>query len=108
MNIDALRQHLSRVQIVLRDIGDTYFANVVGDALSGPDQALESFAVSNQLWGGAGSVADQAGMDAGSPERRKIEAALLALGEEQIAAGKVNARTRMWVDAFKHWQRKGI
>jgi hypothetical protein len=63
--------------------------------------------VSNELWGGAASVADQAGLDAGRPERRQLEAALLALGEEQIAAGKVNARTWMWVDAFKYWQREG-
>lgn len=108
MNIDALRQHLSHVRVVLRDLGDIHLANLVSEALSGSNDALESFAVSNELWGGAGSVADQAGMDAGRPERRKIEAALIALGEEQIAAGKVNVRTRMWVDAFKQWQRNGI
>ena len=107
MNIDALRQQLTKVQIILRDLGDIHFADLVGEALSGSDDALESFAVSNTLWGGAGSIADQAGVDPDRTERRKIEAALIALGEEQITAGLVNVRTRMWVDVFKQWQREG-
>ena len=72
-------------------------------ALLGDDEALWNFLVSNELWGGAGSVADQAVL--ASPEgRRDLEALLIRLGREQIAAGRSNTRTAMWVTAFEQWR----
>jgi hypothetical protein len=40
--------------------------------------------------------------------RRKIEHALIQLGNEQIEDGKVNPRTEMWVDAFSKWENTNI
>jgi hypothetical protein len=71
-------------------------------------QERVQFLVSNELWGGAGSIADQAGIDAGRSMRREVESALIDLGEEQIRRGVVNPRTATWVEAFKQWRRDGI
>jgi hypothetical protein len=40
--------------------------------------------------------------------RRRIEQALIALGEEQIRAGHVSIRTASWVGTFKDWQARGL
>jgi hypothetical protein len=61
------------------------------------------------LWGGSGSIADQAGLALGRRDgRRRIEQALIALGEEQIRTGHVNIRTAPWVGTFKDWQARGL
>ena len=65
------------------------------------------FLVSNELWGGAGSIADQA-ICGTTEDRLFLESLLIDLGDIQIIAGKVNQRTEMWVTAFKEWKNKGI
>jgi hypothetical protein len=65
------------------------------------------YLVSNELWGGAGSVADQAVL-AIPDARRQLEALLIRLGREQMSLGRVNVRTEMWVSAFEKWQVEGI
>jgi hypothetical protein len=78
-------------------------------ALSSPDESLLAFLTSDALWGGSGSIADQAGLALGRRNgRRRIEQALIALGEEQIREGHVNIRTASWVDTFKDWQARGL
>jgi hypothetical protein len=42
--------------------GDNALAVMVEDAIDGPERELDAFLVSNELWGGAGSIADQAGL----------------------------------------------
>jgi hypothetical protein len=77
--------------------------------LSAAEGKLDDFIKSNELWGGPGSIADQAGLKAGRTEGRKeIERALIALGKEQVAQGKVNPRTAGWVNTFLEWNDKGI
>src|SRR5271165_1888724 len=60
------------------------------DAARGSDDDLQTFLVSNELWGGAGSIADQG-------RGRRIERKLIELGRLQMQLGMVNARTVMWV-----------
>jgi hypothetical protein len=83
---------------------------MVEEAISSPENELDAFLRSNELWGGAGSIADQAGIGKGTrtEDRRKIEHALVQLGKEQIRGGKVNPRTAMWVGAFEEWGKKGV
>lgn len=64
------------------------------------EKALWAFLTSNELWGGAGSIADQAIL-ANSGDRALLESFLIRLGEIQLSLGKVNIRTAMWVEAFK-------
>ncbi len=86
---------------LLRDLRQYDLMVLAEDALAGNEQTLNSFLVSNELWGGEGSIADQAGV-AGidRTSRRKAEHVLIALGRSPISLGIVNLRTQMWVDAF--------
>jgi|SRR5690349_18105460 len=105
-----LRDKLQNVAIALKAGGEMKFAEAAERAAAGNDEQLKSFLTSNDLWGGAGSVADQAGLGSGdrSPQRKRIEAALVTLGQEQLKAGMTNVRTEMWVSAFEEWARRGI
>jgi hypothetical protein len=106
--VEPVRQELETLESVLAQHGESRAAETIRHALAGNESSLHAFLVSNELWGGSGSIADQAGSDQSRDTRRPIEAALLALGLEQIRRGLVNARTRMWVDAFQQWHRAGI
>jgi hypothetical protein len=105
----GLRQELESVRDALVSAGDDDLAGLVSEALAGGDHSVRDFLVSDELWGGSGSVADQAGLATSrDASRRAIEAALVRLGAAQIRAGVVNVRTAMWVDAFRSRQRDGI
>jgi hypothetical protein len=78
-------------------------SNALAIALLGDENELWDVLLSNDLWGGAGSVADQALI--GLPEeRRLLEGLMIRLGREQMRLGKVNVRTQMWVSAFEKWR----
>ena len=104
-----LRELTTRLADALGQCGDDDYGALVINALSCPDDSLVAFLMSNELWGGSGSIADQAGLALGRRDgRRRIEQALIALGAEQIRAGHVNIRTASWVDTFKEWQARGL
>ena len=105
-----MRGQLQRLSTVLRDCGALVSAAAVEEAISGSEEEVDAFLISNELWGGSGSIADQAGMYAGlrTDDTRKIERALVQLGKEQIRKGKVNPRTATWIAAFEKWEKAGI
>jgi hypothetical protein len=104
-----MSERLRELLEALKRNGDTDLAARISVVLEVSDADLEAFLVSNELWGGAGSIADQAGVGGGrSALGRGIEAALIQLGDEQMQNGKVNPRTAMWLEAFKEWRRNGI
>lgn len=100
------------VQDTLREIAELLekhnaSSNMLAIALLGDEKKMWNYLVSNELWGGAGSVADQAVLE--SPDARKqLETLLIQLGREQIELGRVNVRTEMWVSAFEKWKVEGI
>jgi hypothetical protein len=102
-----IRDKLNQLLTLLREGDENYQANQIEHALAGSDEDLESYVISNELWGGAGSVADQALVE-DRPNRRKVEAVLANLGEIQMKQGMVNVRTEMWTSAFRKWQKEGI
>jgi hypothetical protein len=113
MVADALRQQVEALERTLAHHGERDAAQVIRQALAGADPDLRTFLVSNELWGGSGSIADQAGIDhaginRGRESRRALEAALIALGRAQMQQGLVNVRTQMWVEAFSKWQGEGM
>ena len=108
MKAEVLKQRLERLENVLLQHGETDLALMVRGALDGSEQDLRAFLVSNELWGGSGSIADQAGVSQGRDTRREIEGALIRLGLEQIRQDVVNTRTDMWVDTFCQWRQGGI
>ena len=104
-----LRAHLLDLAAALDAGGETARAQRARSAADGTEPELLTFLTSNELWGGAGSIADQAGGGGDrSPQRKAIEAVLVALGKEQIRVGTVNSRIEMWVSAFDNWSRSGI
>jgi hypothetical protein len=109
LETDALRTRLAELASVLRECDEETMAAYVSDAAEGTEAAMNAFLASNELWGGPGSVADQAGMRPGRTDaRRRIEAALVRLGAEQTRAGVVNIRTGTWVATFDSWAKSGI
>lgn len=78
------------------------FALLVRNALSGSAQTLDEFLRSNELWGGAGSIADQP-FEGRSTQRKELEKLLIQLGRLQLRGGNANVRTRPWVEAFEKW-----
>ena len=104
----ALRGRLAELAAVLEESGEDTMASAANRAVRGSDAELVSFLISNDLWGGAGSVGDQAGVR-GTRDRtgRQIEKVLVQLGEEQLRANVANPRTAMWVDVFQGWAKNG-
>ncbi|MFO0861038.1 MAG: hypothetical protein U0570_10805 [Phycisphaerales bacterium] len=101
--LDQLRQQLGSLEDLLTVEGEEFFARQIGQALAGDDSILEAYLRSNELWGGSGSVADGALVHAKPSVRKKGAELLAALGEAQIAAGILNARTEMWASVFREW-----
>lgn len=106
-----MRDCLERLRILLSRAGEEFQASLVANALQGSAADLDQFLVSNELWGGAGSIADQAGIEPGGRPhvlKKDIERALIELRRRQIEAGRTNQRTQMWVEAFEHWHSTGV
>ncbi len=104
-DIVALLRTLNRT---LTEAGNPDLARMVQAAIAASEPDRIAFLKSNELWGGPGSIADQAGVDSSRHLARKVESALICLGEEQIRLDIVNPRTASWVGAFSVWQRQGV
>lgn len=106
--IDAFISELLALEKALIDEREMRYANMVRSAIDGPESARIVFLKSNELWGGPGSIADQAGIESGRSGRKVIESVLVDLGMKQIQAKVLNERTEMWVLAFHQWNNGGI
>jgi hypothetical protein len=106
--MDEIRAKLGKLLGILRAADEDDLAVQVEDALSGSDSDVKLFVTSDCLWGGAGSIADQAGGGHRSESSRRLEAILAELGGIQMRHGIVNARTESWTSTFRAWQRDGV
>ena len=82
-------------------------SNALFEALHGDEEKLWAYLVSNDLWGGAGSIADQPLLEM-PEERKRLDALMILLGREQIRIGRVNVRTQMWVSTFEKWHAENL
>jgi hypothetical protein len=103
MGNELLRGILSEIASQLENGREQTDVRMVHEALEGDDQELEEFLKSNELWGGSGSIADQSLID-DRAQRKRLEGLLIQLGRLQLEVGKVNVRTRGWVEAFEEWR----
>ena len=87
--------------------GEDRYLGEVDAALAGDENVLWSFLTSNELWGGAGSIADEA-LGPGREARRPLERLLAQLGRAQIAVGRTNPRTENWTLKFEQWHAQNI
>ena len=105
--MNRIRNKLRELIELLRNGNEPYYAAKIEDALSGTEEDLKAYLISNELWGGAGSIVDQALIET-RESRRNIEKLLAELGEIQLKHGIVNVRTEMWTTTFREWQKQGI
>ena len=104
-----MREELELVRTTLLAAGEPESASLVTAALAGDDAQMRAFLVSNELWGGSGSIANQAEARVSRDILRcDIAAALADLGESQTRAGVTHLRTAGWVEIFRSWTRDGI
>jgi len=102
--MEELVNILEKLKRLLSEGGDLYYASHIQKALESGEKDTWEFLCSNELWGGAGSIADQALLENDSL-RKKLEKLLVQLGELQQKDGRVNVRTEMWVSAFSQRQK---
>jgi len=103
--MSSVREILSEMSALLEQHNES--SNALFDGLHGDEEKMWNFLVSNDLWGGAGSVADQA-LLGDREERRKLDALMIHLGREQMKLGRVNVRTQIWVSAFEKWHTENL
>ena len=81
-----------------------YYSSICAEIES---EGKEKFLTSNSLWGGSGSIADLIGVD-DKEKQKRMESALIDLGEYQISEGILNPRTEMWTNTFKSWKSEKV
>lgn len=96
----ALRSKLLQLKGLIDEGGATSYSTHIERVLCGSKNDLWTFLCSNELWGGAGSIADQALVEH-EVLRKRLEFLLIEIAELQSKAGRVNMRTEMWVTSFK-------
>lgn len=99
-----IRELLEDLIKLFMDCKAPFRAQQVETAILKDDAELKEFLVSNDLWGGSGSIADDRVTD-DPKNRKKIENVLIQIGSIQMRYGFVNVRTEMWVSAFKDWSK---
>ena len=98
--VQKIKETLEKISKILKKGNEDYYAELIYNALNGQQDKLWEFLVSNELWGGAGSIADQALLDK-KELRKKLNEFFIELGNMQINVNKVNDRTEMWVTALR-------
>ena len=104
---DKIKNILKELHEILIAGGESYYAKIIKEHINAKENKLWEFLTSNILWGGAGSIADQAIMN-NKELRSLLEETLMKLGKEQIKNNKTNVRTETWVAAFEEWNKKDI
>ena len=100
-----IRNILTKIKGLMHAGNDQVYFEMIQKVLQGDDEELWKFLTSNDLWGGAGSIADQALID-DKGLRKELERLLIDLAEQQTKEGRLNQRTKSWVDAFIAWSKK--
>ena len=88
--------------MILQSGGESSSASYIEKAIKSGHKAIEELLISNELWGGAGSIADQACIG-NTASRKSLELKLIELAEQQQKIGYVNPRTESWLSAFRKW-----
>lgn len=103
ISMQNIRDALYSLHKLLLSENDIYSAQKTEEALTGSEDDLKAYIISNDLWGGAGSIADQALLKE-QQSRQKFETIMAELGQLQIRQGIINERTEMWTKAFNKWK----
>ena len=111
MSITSCRSLLVEVGDSLRQSNSAqHHVQAIQDALGGTDVEFAKFLESNELWGGAGSIADTI-VDMTNPSGeadKRFNRAMYALGLEQLRIGVTNFRTAMCVKFLRRSPRTSL
>ena len=84
-------------------ISNEAITSITNKSLHGNDDKIWKLLTSNELWGGSGSIADQALIE-NDALRNQFQNIMIELGNLQLSENKVNERTETWVSAFSQWK----
>ena len=101
--MDIFKTLLNTISELLKAGGEQHASEEIIRILNGTDEEVEEYLVSNELWGGAGSIADQS-LISNREYRKQLETLLISLAEEQEKIGIVNCRTESWLGCFRNWR----
>ena len=110
-------ERLRAIHQILHHHADQGSADTVAKLVSLYEKDRDSFwdlLTSDEVWGGAGSLADKAMLSSprSDAERRRdrhlVWSELVGIADEMEAAGRLNERTLMWASAFRGWLREGL
>jgi hypothetical protein len=105
--ISEFHSKLEKLRQLLAEGNEQAYVELIDKALVGDDDSIRAFLVSNELWGGSGSIADNCLLDAPAL-RKRLMLLLIELGQAQTADDCLNVRTHMWVSAFQEWIDEGV
>ncbi len=94
-----IKHKLIELGNLLKSGGETLYASNLKNSLNDSNDKMWNYLTSNELWGGSGSIADQALIES-SDLRKQLQHLLIELGNLQIKENRANIRTQMWVSAF--------
>jgi hypothetical protein len=108
MNVRPLTMVLKELEEALRDSSEASCLEFVRLLLRCEPQSLDfwQLASSLEVWGGSGSMADQAGVEISDLEARRQFYRLMAEFADCVNAHSSNPRARSWGDIFRQWSVK--
>ena len=74
------------------------------DACIRTPEVVQSMVSDLRLWGGMGSVADEAGVGLRSDQQRRVQELLIRLYELLERRGVTDPRGASWVQTFREWR----
>ncbi len=72
------------------------------------NRSAQQIADDLNLWGGSGSLMDEALVNQPREVCRKFEAAVVRLGRTLIEQGAHSPRMEKWIVVFERWAREGV
>jgi hypothetical protein len=100
-----LERILKRLKAILDSNTDRFASSLLNRLLEAKVGTLEfwDLAASLDVWGGSGSIADQAGMAIKDREQQKQFCKLMAEFADHVSARKPGTRAEFWGSAFRKW-----
>jgi hypothetical protein len=104
--IGAEQIHRTLTELIVLTSGQPHLSEYLRElrqACETEQEKVQAMVSDFRLWGGPGSVADQAGIDLLPDGQQRVYELLIQLYEQLEANGITDARGASWVDTFRHW-----
>ena len=102
-----LKNTIRKIIALLEEGGDFVYVDALQNILNESEESIWQYLESNEVWGSAGSLADQ-GLFENKELRPKLEDLIVELGEFQQKEGRVNSRTESTIQVFRNWKEERV